>query len=61
LFLLRAKGKRKEITGTQHVGTYKHKVLQYNTIKNVLNLFFFITKIILKSILPLLFGGDIYR
>jgi hypothetical protein len=39
LFLLRAKGKRKEMTGTQHVGTYKHKFLQYITIKNVLVLF----------------------
>jgi hypothetical protein len=39
LFLLRAKGKRKEMTGTQHVGTLKHKFLQYITIKNVLVLF----------------------
>jgi hypothetical protein len=39
LFLLRAKGKRKEMTGTQHVGTLKHKILQYITIKNVLVLF----------------------
>jgi hypothetical protein len=39
LFLLRAKGKRKEMTGTQHVGTFKHKFLQYITIKNVLVLF----------------------
>jgi hypothetical protein len=39
LFRLRAKGKRKEMTGTQHVGTYKHKFLQYITIKNVLVLF----------------------
>jgi hypothetical protein len=35
LFLLRTKGKRKEMTGTQHVGTLKHKFLQYITIKNV--------------------------
>jgi hypothetical protein len=39
LFLLRAKGKQKEMTGTQHVGTLKHKFLQYITIKNVLVLF----------------------
>jgi hypothetical protein len=39
LFLLRAKGKRKEMTGTLHVGTLKHKFLQYITIKNVLVLF----------------------
>jgi hypothetical protein len=39
LFLLRAKGKRKEMTGTQHVGTLKHQFLQYITIKNVLVLF----------------------
>jgi hypothetical protein len=38
-FLLRAKGKRKEMTGTQHVGTLKHQVLQYITIKNVFVLF----------------------
>jgi hypothetical protein len=60
LFLLRAKGKRKEMSGTQHVGTLKHQFLQYITIKNVFVLFF-ITKIILKWIIPLLFGGDIYR
>jgi hypothetical protein len=36
-----SKGKktRKEMTGTQHVGTLKHKFLQYITIKNVLVLF----------------------
>jgi hypothetical protein len=39
LFLLRAKGKRKEMTGTQHVGTLKHQFLQYITIKNVFVLF----------------------
>jgi hypothetical protein len=39
LFLLRAKGKRKEMTGTKHVGTLKHKFLQYIIIKNVLVLF----------------------
>jgi hypothetical protein len=39
LFLLRAKGERKEMTGTQHVGTLKHKFLQYITIKNMLVLF----------------------
>jgi hypothetical protein len=39
LFLLSAKGKQKEMTGTQHVGTYKHKFLQYITKKNVLVLF----------------------
>jgi hypothetical protein len=39
LFLLRAKGKRKEMTGTQHVGTSKHQFLQYITIKNVFVLF----------------------
>jgi hypothetical protein len=39
LFLLRAKGKRKEMTGTQHVGTLKHQFLQYITKKNVLVLF----------------------
>jgi hypothetical protein len=59
LFLLRAKGKRKEMTGTQHVGTLKHQFLQYITIK--MCLIFFIKKIILKKIMPLLFGGDIYR
>jgi hypothetical protein len=35
LFLLRAKGKWKKITGTQHVGTLKHQFLQYITITNV--------------------------
>jgi hypothetical protein len=39
LFLLRAKGKGKEMTGTQHVGTYKHNFFQYITIKNLLVLF----------------------
>jgi hypothetical protein len=39
LFLLIAKGKPKEMTGTQHVGTLKHKFLQYIKIKNVLVLF----------------------
>jgi hypothetical protein len=39
LFLLGAKGKQKEMTGTQHVGTLKHKLLQYITNKNVLVLF----------------------
>jgi hypothetical protein len=39
VYLLRAKGKRKEMTGTQHVGTLKHKFLQYITIKNELVLF----------------------
>jgi hypothetical protein len=39
LFLLRAKGKRKEMTGTQHVGALKHKFLQFITIKNVFVLF----------------------
>jgi hypothetical protein len=40
LFLLRAKGKRKEMTGTQHVGNFKkHQFLQYITIKNVFVLF----------------------
>jgi hypothetical protein len=39
LFLMRAKGKRKEMTGTQHVGTLKHQFLQYVTIKNVFVLF----------------------
>jgi hypothetical protein len=34
-----SKGKRKEMTGTQHVGTLKHKFLQYISIKNVLVLF----------------------
>jgi hypothetical protein len=41
LFLLRAKGKRKKMTGTQHVGTLKHKFLQYITIKNELVLFLY--------------------
>jgi hypothetical protein len=36
LFLLRAKGKRKEMTGTQHVGTLKHKFLQFNRSSNEL-------------------------
>jgi hypothetical protein len=39
LFLMRAKGKRKEMTGTQHVRTLKHPLLQYITIKNVFVLF----------------------
>jgi hypothetical protein len=39
LLLLRAKGKRKEMTRTQHVGTLKHQFLQYITIKNVFVLF----------------------
>jgi hypothetical protein len=39
LFLLRAKGKGKEMTGTLHVGTLKHQFLQYITIKNVFVLF----------------------
>jgi hypothetical protein len=39
LFLLRAKGKRKEMTGTQQVGTLKHKFLHYIKTKNVLVLF----------------------
>jgi hypothetical protein len=39
LFLLRAKGKRKEMTGTQHVGTLKHQFIQYITIQNVFVLF----------------------
>jgi hypothetical protein len=39
LFLLRARQKRKEMTGTQHVGALKHKFLQYITIKNVFVLF----------------------
>jgi hypothetical protein len=39
LFLLRAKGKRKEMTGTQQVGTLKHQFLQYITLKNVFVLF----------------------
>jgi hypothetical protein len=36
LFLLRDKGKRKEMTGTQHVGTLKHQFLHYIYIKMVL-------------------------
>jgi hypothetical protein len=51
------KGKRTEITGTQHVVTLKHKFLHYITIKMV----FFITKIIFNIFAPLLFGSDIYR
>jgi hypothetical protein len=39
LFLLRGKGKGKEMTGTLHVGTLKHQFLQYITIKNVFVLF----------------------
>jgi hypothetical protein len=39
LFLMRAKGKGKEMTGTLHVGTLKHQFLQYITIKNVFVLF----------------------
>jgi hypothetical protein len=39
LFLLRAKGKGKEMTGTLHVGTLKHQFFQYITIKNVFVLF----------------------
>jgi hypothetical protein len=49
LFLLRAKGKRKEMTGTQHVGTFKHKFLQYITIKNVLVLFHFQNNVEMNS------------
>jgi hypothetical protein len=41
LFLLGAKGKRKEMTGTQHVGTLKIQFLQYITIKNVFVLFYY--------------------
>jgi hypothetical protein len=41
LFLLRDKGKRKEMTGTQHVGTLKYIFLHYITIKMVLVLFNF--------------------
>jgi hypothetical protein len=41
LFPLRAKGKRKGMTRTQHVGTLKHKFLQYIKIKNVFVLFHF--------------------
>jgi hypothetical protein len=36
LFLLREKGKRTEMTGTQHVGTLKHQFLHNITIKLVL-------------------------
>jgi hypothetical protein len=39
LFLLRAKGNQKEMTGKQHVGALKHQFLQYITIKNVFVLF----------------------
>jgi hypothetical protein len=39
LFHLRAKGKWKEMTGTQHVVTLKHQFLQHITIKNVFVLF----------------------
>jgi hypothetical protein len=44
LFLLRDKGNRKEMTGTQYVGTLKHQFLHYITIKIVL--LFFLQKII---------------
>jgi hypothetical protein len=36
LFLQRDKGKRKKMTGTQHVGTLKHTFIHYITIKTVL-------------------------
>jgi hypothetical protein len=40
LFLLRDKGKRTEMTGTQHVETLKHQFLHYITIKMVLVIFY---------------------
>jgi hypothetical protein len=39
LFLQREKGKRTEMTGTQHVGTLKYQFIHYSTIKMVLVFF----------------------
>jgi hypothetical protein len=39
LFLQKDKGKRTEMTGTQHVGTLKHQFLHYITLKMVLVIF----------------------
>jgi hypothetical protein len=39
LFLLRDEAKRKEMTGTQHEGTFKLQFLHYITIEMVLVLF----------------------
>jgi hypothetical protein len=39
LFLQRDKGKRTEMTGTQHVGNLKHQFIHYITIKMVLVIF----------------------
>jgi hypothetical protein len=61
LFLLRAKGKRKEMTGTQHVGTLKHKFLQYIKIKNVLVLFYYQNNFEMNSSSVIWWRHDIYR
>jgi hypothetical protein len=59
LFLQREKEKRTEMTGTQHVGTLKHEVLHFITIKMVLVIFHFQKNILFFA--PLLFGSNIYR
>jgi hypothetical protein len=41
LFLQREKGKRTEMTGTQHVATLKHQFLHYITLKMVLDIFYY--------------------
>jgi hypothetical protein len=54
-----SKGKTEGNDWDTACGNFKHQFIQYITIKNVFVLL--ITKIILKLIIPLLFGGDIYR
>jgi hypothetical protein len=61
LFLQREKGKRTEMTGTQHVGTIKHQFLHKIkiTIKMVLVIFHYLNNVLFFA--PLLCGSDIYR
>jgi hypothetical protein len=63
MFLLRDKGKQKEMTGTQLVGTLKHQFLCYITIKMELVLFHYKNYFYLNSCFLHLsyFGSDIYR
>jgi hypothetical protein len=58
LFLPRDKGKRTEMTGTQHVGTLKQKCIHYITIKMVLVIFHYQHNILI--FVSLLLGSDIY-
>jgi hypothetical protein len=56
-------GKTKEMTGTQHVGTFRHKFLHYITINMVLACsflaIFFLADFLFFA--TLLFGSNIYK